>query len=208
MGTYLYTVRSKVVKVQDQDFLDRDAYLVSYVHKDSLFGPKLSDRQRDFAENALWKAQNTHGRSAYFIVGDKPEDGGEVYEGWDKAVWYDSEPIPGKLVGWLKHGHNRRWYVVKESPWKRFLSNGLEMEAGEHETLIEIRSIFDENGKTKADKRYADVGSDIGTAVTYARRKGYLAGFASDGKPIIFWGNPKTASGEEEFAKLAEKYRA
>ena len=199
MGTYIYTVRAKKTNIIDQDLRVRPAYLISYAKKDS-FWQKLSPRQKDFAMDALYTAQL---QNALFVIGDEPENNSPVYEDWDQAVWYDSDKPAGKLVGWLKQGSNRRWYLVKETSWKRWRGS---IGGDAHCTLYEERCVLDETGKMSRQTRYPQLGIKIGESVSYGRSKGYLAGYARDGKPIFFWGNPKTEEGEKEFNGMIERW--
>ena len=127
MGIYVYTLRKQTAAVAFADGVV-DANLYAYAYKDWLsdsWDPAVERRRNFIRANATrtgdraWR-ETPH---AAAVVGDKFEDGVEVYVDLRAPEWVDCNNFPGRVVGWLRLV-GRRWTVVDATPWSAWTEHG------------------------------------------------------------------------------------
>ena len=122
MGTYVYNLRKRTLNVTTADGT-RKARFFSYAYKE-WFGASFdreTERRRDFIRDsasrvaeAAWAAEP---RPMIVISDGKPADGDIVCVDLQRPIWYDTDKLPARQIGWLRKIGNR-WMVVDGSPWE------------------------------------------------------------------------------------------
>lgn len=125
MGTYVYSMRKRLTRIQFVDEPSVAANGFRYAYKE------WSDRSYDDATEAgrdrIRNRTVRTGSEAFVasparvaICGDV-EDGAEVYADVTSGTWIDTESFPGRLVGWLRRvrlGNRFFWTVVDATRWE------------------------------------------------------------------------------------------
>lgn len=125
MGTYVYNMRKKTTRVR---FVDEPAVAANwfrYAYKEWL--ERSSNDATEAGRDRIRDRAIRTGAEAFVvsparvaILGDV-EDGASVYADVTDGTWADSQPFPGRLVGWLQRrnaGRQSYWAVVDATPWE------------------------------------------------------------------------------------------
>lgn len=126
MGTYVYTLRKQAINLHHDGpdgEMSTQANLLKYSYKEwltSSFDGSV-ERRREFIRNSAsrtaWTAwEKTEHRLV--VITDKPQDGDAVYADLEGPVWYDTDQLRARLVGYLQKRHGR-WYLVDAAKWER-----------------------------------------------------------------------------------------
>lgn len=115
MGTYIYTLRSQTINIEELGKANLLKYLFKPLDYLSIGGP-TEKWERAFAMQIVALENRWYGREMpkYVVVGDKFEDGAPIYTyGLTEPLWYDCEKL-GECVGYLnkrKVGRKVVWSV-------------------------------------------------------------------------------------------------
>lgn len=126
MGTYVYTLRKRTLNLH-HDGPDGEtstpANFMSYAYKEwlsSSWDTQTEARRNFIRDSAQRTAENAWHETDHALVvmaDEKAQDGDAVYADLQRPLWYDTDRLPARLVGYLQK-RGGRWYLVDAGKWE------------------------------------------------------------------------------------------